>query len=240
MAIPTDAGKRRSGSLIGCELFAGLSRERLAKLEQRCRFRRVARKARLVDYGDTTADVMFVLHGRVRVTIRPSAGREVIFRDFGPGDFFGELAAIDGEPRSAAVVAVVESVLAIMPATVFWDALRHDPSVAEALIKRLARSVRRLTERVLEFSTQGVRNRIHAELLRLARDSGQAGPAVTLAPPPTHEEIASRISTHREAVTREIGNLARSGLLERHRNNLVISNIGELERLVREINREQY
>lgn len=226
---------RRSDSLMSCELFAGVPREQLARLEQRCRFRRVARNVRVVDYQDTSADVFFVLHGHVRVTIRPTMGREVIFRDFKAGDYFGELAAIDGQRRSAAVVAMAESVLATMPASVFWDALRLDPSVAEAVLKRLAGSVRKLTERVLEFSTLAVRNRIHAELLRLAREAGGQGPAVVVTPAPTHAEIAGRVSTHREAVTRELNELTRLGLVERQRDRLVINNLARLEMLVRNV-----
>jgi CRP/FNR family cyclic AMP-dependent transcriptional regulator len=226
------------GSLTGCKLFADVPREQLRALEARCRFRRVPRNERAVDYRDETTDVYFVLHGRVRVTIYSAGGREVIFRDFAAGDYFGELAAIDGGGRSAAVVAVVDSVLATMPAAVFWDAIREHATVAEAVLKRLAAGVRILTERVLEFSTLAVRNRIHAELLRLARSGGAAEGAVSLVPPPTHAEIASRVSTHREAVTREFSELARAGVIERRSDALLIRDIAELERMVRDISGE--
>jgi CRP/FNR family transcriptional regulator, cyclic AMP receptor protein len=226
---------RRSDSLIGCKLFAGIARDRLGVLERQCRFQRAPRDGLIVNHTDPTTDVYFVLHGRVRVTMYSRAGREVILRDFGTGDYFGELAAIDGLSRTAAVVALVESVLAAMPAAVFWDALHEHRSIAEGVLKRLAGFVRTLNERVLEFSTLGVRNRIHAELLRLARDSGEPGPAVTIRSPPTHAELASRVSTHREAVTRELGELVRLGLLERRGNGLVITNLTKLERLVRDV-----
>jgi CRP/FNR family cyclic AMP-dependent transcriptional regulator len=226
---------RHSDTLIACKLFAGIERDRLGALERQCRFQRVPRDGLIVNHTDPTTDVYFVLHGRVRVTMYSQNGREVILRDFGTGDYFGELAAIDGLSRTASVVALAEAVLAAMPAPVFWDALREHKSVAEAVLKRVVGFVRTLNERVLEFSTLGVRNRIHAELLRLARDSGEAGPVVTLRSPPTHAELASRVSTHREAVTRELGELARLGLLERGGDGLVITNLTELERLVRDV-----
>jgi CRP/FNR family cyclic AMP-dependent transcriptional regulator len=226
---------RRSDTLIGCKLFAGITRDRLGALERQCRFQRVPRDGLIVNHTDPTTDVYFVLHGRVRVTMYSRTGREVILRDFGTGDYFGELAAIDGLSRTAAVVALAESVLAAMPAPVFWDALHAHGSIAEDVLKRLAGFVRTLNERVLEFSTLGVRNRIHAELLRLARESGEPGPVVAVRSPPSHAELASRVSTHREAVTRELGELARLGLLERRGNGLVITNLAELERLVRDV-----
>jgi CRP/FNR family transcriptional regulator, cyclic AMP receptor protein len=108
------------------------------------------------------------------------------------------LAAIDGLSRTAAVVALVESVLAAMPAAVFWDALREHRSVADDVLKRLAGFVRTLNERVLEFSTLGVRNRIHAELLRLARNSGEAGPIVTIrSRPPRSSPAGSALIARR-------------------------------------------
>lgn len=226
---------RGSGSLIGCRLFAQVPREQLGALERQCRFRRVPRNGRVVDHTDETTDVFIVLHGRVRATLYAKGGREVIFRDFEAGEHFGELSAIDGLSRASTVVALADSVLATMPASVFWDTLRAHTSVAEEVLKRLAGYVRAMNERVLEFSTLGVRNRIHAELLRIARDSGQEGPVITVLSPPTHAELASRVSTHREAVTRELGELSRTGLVERRGDVLVITNVSELERMVREM-----
>jgi CRP-like cAMP-binding protein len=229
---------RGSGSLSGCRLFAGIPPEQLGMLERRCQFHRVARNVRVVDQTDESTDVFMVMHGRVRVTLFGRTGREVIFRDFGAGEYFGELAAIDGLSRAASVVALVDSVVARMTAEAFWTALREHPSVAEEVLKRLAGYVRAMNERVLEFSTLGVRNRIHAELLRLARDGGPGEAGIIIRSPPTHAELASRVSTHREAVTRELSELARLGLIERREEGLVITNLSELERLVRDVTGE--
>jgi CRP-like cAMP-binding protein len=100
------------------------------------------------------------------------------------------------------------------------------------MLLRLVANIRALTGRVFEFSTIAVRNRIHAELLRLARRSQKGERSVVISPIPTHSDIASRVSTHREAVTREFNELARLGIVERQGNTLVIRDIGELERMV--------
>jgi CRP/FNR family cyclic AMP-dependent transcriptional regulator len=227
-----------SGSLSGCRLFAGIAPPRLAGLERQCRFRRVARNVRILNQTDETTDVYMVIHGRVRVTMYSRTGREVIFRDFEAGEYFGELAAIDGLSRSATVVALAETVVASMAADVFWAALREHPSVHEVVLKRLARNLRAMNERVLEYSTLGVRNRIHAELLRMARDGRPCDAGVFIASPPTHAELASRVSTHREAVTREFGELARMGLVERRDDGLLITDVAALERLVQDVTGE--
>ena len=106
------------------------------------------------------------------------------------------------------------------------------PKAAEAMLKRLTRQIRTLSERVFEFSTLAVRNRIHAELVRLASECTQPDGSARLSPPPTHADIASRISTHREAVTRELNDMAQAGLVERKPGALVIRDVARLREMV--------
>jgi CRP/FNR family transcriptional regulator, cyclic AMP receptor protein len=94
--------------------------------------------------------------------------------------------------------------------------------------------VRRVSERVVEFSTLGVQNRIHGELLRLAAETGHRRGQALLSPAPSLSDIANRISTHREAVSRELSRLGSIGLLRREGGNLLITDIARLEELVRE------
>jgi hypothetical protein len=102
-----------------------------------------------------------------------------------------------------------------MSAAAFRELLHSEPRVALALLPQLVMKIRALTTRVYEFSTLAVSNRIQAELLRLASLVPRAGKRARIDPAPTHTDIASRISTHREAVTRELNRLSRSGLIER-------------------------
>ena len=227
-----------SATLARFKLFEGLPAAELRTLEQRCRFRRYVRDTTIVDYQENKTDVFFIVNGQVRVTIFSKAGREVAFRDLDAGELFGELSAIDGKPRAANVVALTECVLAAMPESALWDVLHRHQSVADAMLRRLAGNIRALTERVFEFSTMAVRNRIHAELLRLAHASDKGTRPITIAPMLTHAELANRLSTHREAVTRELNDLARLGVIERSGNDLVIPDIKALERLVAEVDRE--
>jgi CRP/FNR family transcriptional regulator, cyclic AMP receptor protein len=221
-----------SGALKRFALFEGLSISELQALEKHWRFRHYERNTTIVDYQDNKTDVFFIVNGHVRVTIFSKAGHEVSFRDLNAGELFGELAAIDGKPRAANVVALTDCVLASMSESALWDTLHRHQSMADAMLRLLVSNVRALTERVFELSTLTVRNRIHAELLRLARQSDKGARPLTIAPMLTHAELASRLSTHREAVTRELSQLARLGLIERSGNDLVIPDIEALERLV--------
>ena len=102
------------------------------------------------------------------------------------------------------------------------------------LLPQLVTKIPALTTRVYEFSTLAVSNRIQAELLRLASLADPAGKAARIAPAPTHTEIASRVSTHREAVTRELARLSRIGLIERERNALLVKDVERLAEMVHE------
>ena len=103
------------------------------------------------------------------------------------------------------------------PAAAFQELLQTEPKVAQALLPQLVTKIRALTTRVYEFSTLAVNNRIQAELLRLASLAPREGKSAHIVPAPTHVEIASRVSTHREAVTRELNRLSRIGIIERKR-----------------------
>ena len=97
-----------------------------------------------------------VVSGTVRVTTYAASGRQTTFRDICAGDIFGELAAIDGHPRSADVVAVTDALLASMAPGVFWSVLREQPTVAERVLARMCGLVRQLSERLVDLSTLDV------------------------------------------------------------------------------------
>ena len=116
-----------------------------------------------------------------------------------------------------------------MSAQEFWKILENHPVVLAAVVKTLTGIIRRLDERIFEFSILAVNNRIHSELLKLARASGVRDNAARIAPAPTHAEIASRISASRETVTREINALAKLGVIKMENRVLEIQNVSWLQ-----------
>lgn len=217
------------------EIFRGIPSPDLESLSERLRWKRYSAHQQIIGHMEDSTDVFLVVEGSVRVNVYSASGKEVTFRDIAAGEFFGELAAIDGLPRSATVVALEDSLVAVMSAEIFWGILKGYPDFAAALVKRLAGKVRDLTERVFEFSTLAVRNRVQAELLRLAREHMVDERQAVIRPAPTHAEIASRISTHREAVTRELNRLSHDGLVARQSGALVVRDVTRLSRLVEDV-----
>lgn len=204
------------------------------RLAEKMTVRPYAPRQQVIAQDDASSDVFFVVSGRVRATVYASTGKEVSYEDLGPGDMFGEMAAIDGHPRSTHVVALVDSLVACMPRDLFWSAVFSYPSVTERLLKRLTGMVRMHCERIFEYGTMDVSHRVRAELLRLARATSKLDGEVAIPDAPTHAEIASRVATHREAVTRECKQLEAMGLIEWRPGRHVIKDVGKLERLVRD------
>ena len=217
------------------ELFEGLQPERLIALARECAWRNYENGQRIISREAGDRDVHLLVSGRVRVTAYSGTGRQVTYTDVAACEIFGDIAAIDNGPRSADVIALESCLVASMPVTVFRRLLSEEPAVAERLLRRLASLVRRLSDRVFDLSTLGVQNRIHAELLRLARQAGVIGNAARIDPAPKHADVASQVSTYREQVTRELSMLVKAGLVGKDGRALLVRDVKRLERMVEDV-----
>jgi CRP/FNR family transcriptional regulator, cyclic AMP receptor protein len=222
--------KYYSLEMIG--IFTGLSANALARIQRRCSWRRYEQGEPIVNYLDPSGEVFFITAGEAHVTIYSQAGKVVSFGELGAGEVFGEYAAIDQGPRSASVEARTSCLVTSMPAPAFRALLETQPTVTLAVLTQLVKRTRTVTRRVYEFSTLHVDNRIQAEVLRLATLAGRVGEGARIVPAPTHVEIASRVSTHREAVTRELNRLARIGLVTRSGDALLVGDVQRLAQMV--------
>jgi CRP-like cAMP-binding protein len=221
--------------LRGIALLEGLSAERLEALARECAWRSYRAGQRIISRAAADRDVHLIVSGRVRATTYSAAGKQVTFRDLAAGELFGEVAAIDDMPRSADVVALESALTASLSPAAFRKLLREEPAVAERVLRRLASLVRRMSERVIDLSTLGVHNRIHAELLRLARESGVKQNIARIDPAPKHADMASQVSTYREQVTRELSTLAKAGIVGKDGRALLIRDVKRLQTLVEEV-----
>jgi len=217
-------------------LFHGLDSGRLADVEAACAHRSFGKSSLIVEDQAVNRDVYFLLNGHARVVIFAGSGKEISFRDLGQGQFFGEFAALDHGPRSACVIATTAVELIQMPEQVFRDLVFQEPAVLEPLMVHLIGLLRHYTDRVMEFSVLPVSGRVHAELLRLAQRSpaGRGDGAHKIRPFPTHQELAARLGTHREAVTRELNRLAAQQIVATRRGEATILDMDALSQLVLE------
>jgi CRP-like cAMP-binding protein len=177
----------------------------------------------ILDFEDPTTDVYFIVHGHVRLLIQTANGeRTQILGDFSSGDLVGEMAAIDGVPRSARIEALVRTQLCVLPARPFIDAVFASREIGLRLMRILTARIRAQNRRLLELTALPIRLRLLAELLRLSRPKTDG--SRVLSPIPTQEELASRVGARRETVSRELSAMVDAGWLLRSRAAIVLRN----------------
>lgn len=220
--------------LNAVELLAGLPAAELAELERRCRWRRYAPDERILDRDSKSREVFFVVEGRVQIVNFSAAGRKVALATLRAGTYFGELSAIDGEPRSASAVALEDSRLAALAPEDFLELLQRHPALAITVLKRLARIIRVSDDRIMDLTTVPAPQRIHRELLRLAEPDAVAPGTWVVRPMPTHDAIAGRASTTRETASRVLSQLSSAGIVERKAKTLYIRDLERLAELAQQ------
>ena len=177
-------------------------------------------------FEDDPGDALYVVaEGQVKVVLIGEDGREVILSVLGQGEFFGEMALIDDEPRSAHVIAMEDSVLVVLRREDFYGILTQNPSIALALLRELTRRLRRVDEKVGSLVLLDVNGRVARLLLELADEAG--GDRITRRL--THHTIAQMIGSSRETVSRTMRELVDQGLIEVSRRDVVIRDRAALE-----------
>jgi CRP-like cAMP-binding protein len=163
-------------SLAAIPFFAGVSPAVAERYGPRGHWLTAAPDQLLVNFDDASDDVFFVVSGTVRVAMRTPGGHELILDDIPAGRFFGEMAAIDGAPRSATVTALHRSRICRVPGQVFMALLADAPELSRRLMRVLVQRLREGNGRMLELPTLDIRHRLYADLLRAAGPPCQGSP----------------------------------------------------------------
>lgn len=173
----------------------------------------------LIHEGDETDSLYVILNGRAKVFASDEDGGEVILNLLGPGEYFGELALVDDAPRSASVVTVEPSKLAIISRAAFREVLAKHPDVAFNLIREMARRIRTLTENVKGLALMDVYGRIARVLIEMAEPEGDMK---VIGQRLTHQELANMVGSSREMVSRIMKELTNGGYLSVEKNRMLI------------------
>lgn len=224
----------KADALKDVPMFQGIDEASLRGIAGLCTIRDYGPGELVIGERDVSFDVLILLEGEARVSLYSRDGQRVAFHDIGAGSVLGEISAIDGAPRSASVEAVSDCSMAVLPRRHFLALMESNSGFALAVSRKLAGDVRRLTTRVFEFSTMAVRYRLHAELLRLGEEKADGATSALISPMPTSSDLASRISTHREAVSREMARLNDKGVAVKQGRTLYIPSLPKLRELMEE------
>jgi len=164
-----------------------------------------------------------IVSGRVHVTIYSPEGKQTILATLKRGDFFGEMALLDGEPRSASVVAAERCTLLTLYRKTFINLLRQYPKLATQMLVEMSRRLRRANRQINTLSMMSVYGRVADIILQLAKDSGEkVGSITVIQNRPTHQIIADMAGTSRETVSRILSQLQKKRYIAIDRKKMVI------------------
>jgi CRP/FNR family transcriptional regulator, cyclic AMP receptor protein len=180
----------------------------------------------IVHEDDDEGQTFFVIvSGRVHVAVITSEGKSAILATLKPGDFFGEMAILDGEPRSASVIASEECTLLMLYRKMFIDILQRYPKITIQILVEMSHRIRRANKHINTLSLMSVYGRVADVLLQLAKDSGQRVRDMIIIPNrPTHQVIADMAGTSRETVSRILSQLQKKHYLVIDGKKMVILN----------------
>lgn len=219
----------QSISLIdSIDLFRGISGLSEIRVADACHWQRHPKKSQILSFDDVNTDVFFMVRGAVLARSYSVEGKEVSYNTIGQGEIFGEFSAIDGKPRSASIDAIEDCLIARMSSGDFRALLEENSVLGLRLAEILVAKTRALTQRIFEYGTLPVRERVQRELLRLCANAAHSTNQIIIDPAPTHYEIATRIATHREAVSRELNQLALGKVIEVDRRRIKVLDLGKL------------
>lgn len=216
-------------------LLESLTPEELEEVDRQCLWRTFSKGEQIVERASENRDVFFIAAGTVQIVNYSLSGRPVAYASMKAGEFFGELAAIDGEPRSASVVAEESSTIGSLPRDRFLELTAKHPSIALNVMRRLAYIIRACDERIMDLATLGAMQRVIMELVRLATPDPITPGSWLIYPCPAQREIAGKASTTRETVARVFTQLQESNQIRRKGRSVYLADKDELERLAQRL-----
>jgi CRP/FNR family transcriptional regulator, cyclic AMP receptor protein len=229
LTFATVAEPRLAEHLRRYPLFAKLPDAELLQLADRARMRSFKRGDALFRKDDPGTHLYVVIDGAVKIALPGEFGQEALVAIMRPGDHFGELALFDGSPRSASATALEDTRAALLARDDFLAFLEAHPAAVRVVLDALAKTIRRLSDRVEDLIFLDVPSRVAKYLLDLAQQDGDAKLELTL----TQDELAAFIGASRVSVNRVLGDLERREIIEIKRRHIVIRDPDKLAKEIR-------
>lgn len=203
-------------SMAAFPLFEGVGPEELEELASVALFHEYPKNNLLSYRGDPAGPVYLVISGRVKIILNNEEGREVIVALLGPGGIFGLTSALDGHDQLGTAITIELATLARFNGDAFLSWTRRWPAAQHALVRELTRRVREMNQQIGAHALMSAKDRLLDTLLEIAGAEGETDPgddSISFTRP-THQELANRIGTSREVVSRLLAELRDSELLQ--------------------------
>jgi CRP/FNR family transcriptional regulator, cyclic AMP receptor protein len=202
-------------------LLRNVSDDVMEQVSRAIRYRRFGKRDFVVHKGDAGSSLLMLMSGRLQVIALSEDGREVGLNFVEPGDYFGELSIIDGGPRSASIIATTESVVGFLGKAEAQTLFYRNPAVVEALMQRLCRTIRQASSYRSMLGLSRAYARVYSVLEASMKKEADSG-LMTIENLPSQQAIAIMANVSRETVSRAVGSLVSSVVVQRERRRLVI------------------
>ncbi len=214
-------------SLAAIPFFDGLEPDALDRLAAGMRSRRFRRGEVIFHVGDPGDALFVIVSGEVKISLPSETGDEAILATLRPGDVFGELALLDGAPRSASASALTAAETVILPRERFRELIATETGVRDALLASIAGELRRLTTHVEELHFLDITGRLAARLARLAQEGGTPLPdgSLRLRTNLTQGDLAAMVGCTRQSVNKLLGQFTDDGLIRLERDAIVVTDL---------------
>jgi CRP/FNR family cyclic AMP-dependent transcriptional regulator len=222
-----------SGPFTGVPLFANLDAESLRELEQAAKPRSF-RAGEIIFHRDDPGQMLYVIkQGKVRIYITSPDGQEVTLAVFGPGDYFGELAILDGRPRSASAIALDAVETLALQRSDFIAAVNRHPRIAIQVMHALSVRLRHTDAMIEDLLFLDVHGRVAKKLLDLAELHGVRTPeGIRIEMKLTQTDLAALVGASRESVNKVIGYFVDKRFISSEKRKITILRLAELRRRV--------
>ena len=219
-------GSTKRALLAGHPLFSSMKAEEIDNLANYARIVRFARASVIFSKGDEGSGLMAVVSGRVKISSLSHDGKDVVLNLIQPGEVFGEIALLDGRPRTANASAMQDSEILVLERRDFVPYLKQTPEVGLTLLAVLCDRLRRTSEQVEDVLFLDVSGRLAKTILRLAKHQRHGNSQVKA----TQKEIGQMIGLSRESTNKQLQCWVRRDWIAIEKGGLTIKNAAELER----------
>src|ERR1700730_13415278 len=218
---PTERGRDELSLLRNHPLFRDLPSTVIEHLGSYMKTRKVARGATIFAKGDPGSGLMGVLSGMVKVSVASSEGKDIVLNVFHEGEIFGEIALLDGRPRTADAIVMSDCELAVIERRDFISFLKDNPDVTLKFIEILCARLRRTSEQVQDVTFLNLPTRLAKTLLRLTAAEGASAPRRKVAI--TQRDIDQRGGRSRESTNKQLRQWAKRGWVRLERGGVQVA-----------------
>lgn len=221
----------KTSRLLEIPLFEVLNEAQREVLAEKLMSRRMLKGQPVFLQGDPGDEMYLLLEGRIRICCESLSGREITLCFLKDGGFFGEMALLDGEPRSATAFAETPGHLLVLRRSDFQKFLTEVPEAGISLLAFLSGRLRQANMKIQDLALLTVRERLAALLLDLAEREGEprvGEPGVLLAKSVSHKALSGLLGTSRETVSRMCSELKDSGLIAQNGRQIVVLDLDGL------------